>query len=56
MLVNNAGTAKWRDLDDVPDEDWHAAFELNVMAPMRLMRAADPGMRERGWGRIVNVC
>jgi 3-oxoacyl-[acyl-carrier protein] reductase len=55
VLVNNAGTAKWRDLDDVPDEDWYAAFELNVMAPMRLMRAAIPGMRERGWGRVVNV-
>ena len=55
ILVNNAGTAKWRDLDEVPDEDWYAAWELNVMAPMRLMRAATPGMRERGWGRVVNV-
>ena len=55
VLVNNAGTAKWRDLDDVPDEDWYAAWELNVMAPMRLMKAAAPLMRERGWGRIVNV-
>jgi NAD(P)-dependent dehydrogenase (short-subunit alcohol dehydrogenase family) len=55
VLVNNAGTARRRDLEDVPDEDWYAAWELNVMAPMRLMRAAAPGMRERGWGRIVNV-
>jgi 3-oxoacyl-[acyl-carrier protein] reductase len=55
VLVNNAGTAKWRDLDDVPDEDWYAAWELNVMAPMRLMRAAAPAMQGRGWGRIVNV-
>jgi len=54
-LVNNAGTARWRRLDEVPDEDWQAAWELNVMAPMRLMRAVVPGMRERGWGRIVNV-
>ena len=55
VLVNNAGTAQRRDLDDVPDEDWYAAWELNVMAPMRLMRAAAPAMRERRWGRIVNV-
>jgi 3-oxoacyl-[acyl-carrier protein] reductase len=55
VLVNNAGTARQRDLDDVPDEDWYAAWELNVMAPMRLMRAAIPGMVERGWGRVVNV-
>jgi 3-oxoacyl-[acyl-carrier protein] reductase len=56
VLVNNAGVAKWRDLDDVPDEDWRAQYELNVMAPLRAMRAAAPAMVERGWGRVVNVC
>jgi 3-oxoacyl-[acyl-carrier protein] reductase len=55
VLVNNAGTSRWRSLDEVPDEDWQAAWDLNVMAPLRAMRAAVPGMRERGWGRIVNV-
>jgi 3-oxoacyl-[acyl-carrier protein] reductase len=56
VLVNNAGAAKWRNLDDVPDEDWRAQYELNVMAPLRAMRAAIPPMAERGWGRVVNVC
>jgi len=56
VLVNNAGAAKWRDLDDVPDEDWRAQYELNVMAPLRAMRAAVPPMAQRGWGRVVNVC
>ena len=56
VLVNNAGSASWRDLDDVPDEDWRAAYELNVIAPLRAMRAAIPAMAERGWGRVVNVC
>jgi 3-oxoacyl-[acyl-carrier protein] reductase len=55
IVVNNAGVAVWRDLDDVPESDWYAAWELNVMAPMRLMKAAIPGMTERGWGRVVNV-
>jgi 3-oxoacyl-[acyl-carrier protein] reductase len=55
VLVNNAGTARWRPLSEVPDSDWQAAWELNVIAPLRAMRAAIPGMRERGWGRIVNV-
>ncbi len=55
VVVNNAGTASWRDLDDVPEEDWYAAWELNVMAPKRLIDAAGAGMAERGWGRIVNV-
>jgi 3-oxoacyl-[acyl-carrier protein] reductase len=54
-LVNGAGTARWRGLDEVPEADWYAAWELNVMAPLRAMRAAVPGMVERGWGRIVNV-
>jgi len=56
VLVNNAGAAQWRDLDEVPDEDWRAQYELNVMAPLRAMRAAAPPMAERGWGRVVNVC
>jgi NAD(P)-dependent dehydrogenase (short-subunit alcohol dehydrogenase family) len=55
VLVNNAGTATWRDLDAVPEQDWYAAWEVNVMAPLRLMRAAIPEMVERGWGRVVNV-
>jgi 3-oxoacyl-[acyl-carrier protein] reductase len=56
VLVNNAGAARWRDLDAVPDEDWRAQYELNVMAPLRAMRAAAPPMAERRWGRVVNVC
>jgi 3-oxoacyl-[acyl-carrier protein] reductase len=56
VLVNNAGSASWRDLEDVPDEDWRAQYELNVMAPLRAMRAAIPPMAARGWGRVVNVC
>lgn len=55
VLVNNAGGVRWRELDDVPEEDWYAAWELNVMAPLRFMRATIPSMRERGWGRVVNV-
>jgi 3-oxoacyl-[acyl-carrier protein] reductase len=56
ILVNNAGTSFARPLDELTDEDWQGQWELHVMAPMRLMRALAPGMAERGWGRIVNVC
>jgi 3-oxoacyl-[acyl-carrier protein] reductase len=55
VLVNNAGTARWRDLEDVPDQDWRAAWEVNVMASHRATKALVPGMRARGWGRVVNV-
>jgi 3-oxoacyl-[acyl-carrier protein] reductase len=55
-LVNNAGTSAVRPLEQLTDSEWHEQWELNVMAPMRLMRAVAPAMVERGWGRIVNVC
>jgi 3-oxoacyl-[acyl-carrier protein] reductase len=55
VLVNNAGTSAARPLDELTDEEWEAQWELHVMAPMRLMRAAAPRMAERGWGRVVNV-
>jgi 3-oxoacyl-[acyl-carrier protein] reductase len=54
-LVNNAGTSAAKTLEQLTDEDWQAQWELHVIAPMRLMRAAAPAMAERGWGRIVNV-
>ncbi len=56
VLVNNAGTSFVRPLEELSDEDWQAQWELNVMGPMRLMRATAPLMAKAGWGRIVNVC
>jgi 3-oxoacyl-[acyl-carrier protein] reductase len=56
VLVNNAGTSFIRSLQDLTDEDWRDQYELHVMAPMRLMRAAAPLMAKAGGGRIVNVC
>src|SRR4051795_4791064 len=55
VLVNNAGTSFNKPADELTDADWQGQWELNVMASMRLMRAAAPRMAEAGWGRIVNV-
>jgi 3-oxoacyl-[acyl-carrier protein] reductase len=55
-LVNNAGTSSVRSLEELTDEEWQQQWQLHVMAPMRMMRAAAPAMARRGWGRIVNVC
>jgi 3-oxoacyl-[acyl-carrier protein] reductase len=55
-LVNGAGTSAVRPMEELTDAEWQAQWELHVMGPMRLMRAAAPAMAERGWGRIVNVC
>ena len=55
VLVNNAGTSRAAPLEDLTEDDWRDQWELNVMAPLRLMNAAAPRMAEAGGGRIVNV-
>ena len=48
---------RWaRSLEELTDDEWRAMYDLHVLAPMRLMRAAAPRMAARGGGRIVNVC
>jgi NAD(P)-dependent dehydrogenase (short-subunit alcohol dehydrogenase family) len=54
-LVNNVGLAVQTSFEEVTDEDWDSMWQLNVMSYVRAIRAALPGMRERGFGRIVNV-
>jgi 3-oxoacyl-[acyl-carrier protein] reductase len=55
VVVNNAGTSHARPLTELEDDDWQAQWELHVMAPLRLMRAAAPRMAARGVGAMVNV-
>lgn len=55
ILVNNAGSSPAGRLQDLDDEIWYAAFELKFMGYMRCARALAPGMRDRKWGRIVNI-
>ena len=54
-LVNSAGTAQTRTIEELSDEDWNEQWELHVMASMRLMKALAPVMANAGGGRIVNV-
>ena len=54
-IVNNAGFGAVGAIEDVSDEDAHAAFETMVFAPIRLARLALPHMRSHGGGRIVNL-
>jgi 3-oxoacyl-[acyl-carrier protein] reductase len=54
MVTNTGGPPGGRALDNSLEE-WGAAFRSLVLAPRVLIEAALPGMRERGWGRIVNV-
>lgn len=55
LLVNVAGLAKPDALERQAFEDVELQFDVNAYGPLRLARAVAPGMRRRGWGRIVNV-
>lgn len=56
VLVNSAGVVgPNRPLWEVEDDAWVTTFDVNVTGTFRMMRSALPGMRERGWGRVVNI-
>jgi NAD(P)-dependent dehydrogenase (short-subunit alcohol dehydrogenase family) len=55
VLVNNAGYSQSGAVESVPDERVRAQFETNVFAPLALCRLVLPGMRDQGWGKVVNV-
>jgi len=55
LLVNNYGVAEGPGWLDGGSDDWHQAWEKNVLSGVRLVRALVPGMVERGFGRVVFV-
>jgi 3-oxoacyl-[acyl-carrier protein] reductase len=55
ILVTNTGGPPLGGALDNPTEEWETAFRSLVLAPRALIEAVLPGMRDRGWGRIVNV-
>ena len=55
ILINNAGIAVRRDLDDLTEADFDRAIAVNLKSAFLCTQAVVPGMRERGWGRIVNI-
>ena len=55
ILVTNTGPPRAGRFEDLSDEDWIDAFSLVAIPMVRLIRHALPGMRERGWGRVVSI-
>jgi 3-oxoacyl-[acyl-carrier protein] reductase len=55
ILVNNAGIAIFHDIDALTEEDFDQTIAVNLKSAFLCIRAAVPHMRERGWGRIVNI-
>ncbi|WP_232833445.1 SDR family oxidoreductase [Paraburkholderia kururiensis] len=55
VLVNNAVVRHFAPLDTFPMDRWNDALAVNLTAAFRAIQRALPGMRERGWGRILNM-
>jgi 3-oxoacyl-[acyl-carrier protein] reductase len=55
ILVNNAGEATKSAVVDMPDELWEHTLALNLSSAFRCARVCIPAMRERAWGRIINM-
>ncbi|MGU3361080.1 3-hydroxybutyrate dehydrogenase [Methylobacterium sp. M6A4_1b] len=55
VLVNNAGVQYVSPIEDFPPEKWEQIIGLNLSSAFYTMRAAIPGMKQRGWGRIINT-
>ncbi len=55
ILVNNAGIQFAANIEDFPTERWDAIIAVNLSGVFHGMRAAIPGMKQRGWGRIINI-
>jgi NAD(P)-dependent dehydrogenase (short-subunit alcohol dehydrogenase family) len=55
IVVNNAGTSRNGAFEEVTDEVWREDLDQKLFAAIRLTRLAWPQMKERRWGRVINV-
>jgi 3-hydroxybutyrate dehydrogenase len=55
ILVNNAVIRHFSAIEQFPPDRWEQALAVNLSAPFHLIRLALPTMKQRGWGRIVNM-
>lgn len=56
ILYNNAAIQNaWQETWSIPQEEWQRTFQINVFALAALCNAFAPAMRQRGWGRIINL-
>ncbi|MGU7779189.1 3-hydroxybutyrate dehydrogenase [Burkholderia sp. PU8-34] len=55
IVVNNAGIQHVAPIDEQPDERWDAIIAINLSSAFHLIKAVLPGMKARGWGRVINV-
>jgi 3-hydroxybutyrate dehydrogenase len=55
ILVNNAGLQHLDPVDEFPEETWAKLIQIMLVAPFQLTKHVLGGMKERGWGRIINM-
>ena len=55
ILVNNAGIQHVATVEDFPVERWDAIIAINLSSAFHTMRLALPAMKQRGWGRVINI-
>ena len=55
ILINNAGLQHVSAIDEFPDDMWSRLIQVMLTAPFQLMKAVLPGMKQRGWGRVINI-
>ncbi|MBO6526209.1 3-hydroxybutyrate dehydrogenase [Erythrobacter sp.] len=55
ILVNNAGVQHVSPVEDFPVDKWNLIIALNLSAAFHTTRLAVPGMKKKGWGRIINT-
>jgi 3-hydroxybutyrate dehydrogenase len=55
ILVNNAGIQHVAKVEDFPPEKWDAIIAINLSSAFHTIRHALPGMKQRNWGRVINV-
>lgn len=55
ILVNNAVVRHFSAIEQFPPDRWDQALAVNLSAPFHLIRLALPAMKQRGWGRIINM-
>jgi 3-hydroxybutyrate dehydrogenase len=55
IVINNAGIQHVANVEDFPVERWDAIIAINLSSAFHTMRSALPGMKLRGWGRVINI-
>jgi len=55
ILVNNAGIQFTAPVEEFPDDKWDRIIAINMSGMFHGMKAAIPGMKSKGWGRIINI-